>query len=49
VTWRLTDRLALSLEGLNLLHKHHLEVYDPSTLPARYIPRSISVRLRYGL
>lgn len=49
VTWRLTDRLALSLEGLNLLHKHHLEAYDPSAVPARYIPRSISVRLRYGL
>ena len=49
MSWRLTDRLALSLEGLNLLHEQHLEAYDPSTAPVRYVPRSVSVRLRYGL
>ena len=49
VSWRLNDRLALSLEGQNLLHARHLEVYDLSTAPARYVPRSVAIRLRYGL
>ncbi len=46
--WRVTPRLTLALDGRNLLHKRHIEVWDPSTTPPRYIPRSVFVSLRYG-
>jgi len=46
--WRVDDRLVLALDGHNLLHDRHLEVWDPSTTPPRYIPRSVFVSLRYG-
>jgi len=46
--WRVTDRLSLALDGHNLLHAYHIEVWDPSTAPVRYIPRSVFATLRYG-
>lgn len=46
--WRLSDTLTVALDGHNLLHKRHLEVWDPSTTPPRYIPRSVLLSLRYG-
>ena len=46
--WRFSDKLTLALDGHNLLHDHHLEVWDPSTTAPRYIPRSVLVSLRYG-
>jgi iron complex outermembrane receptor protein len=46
--WRVSDRLALALDGHNLLHARHIEVWDPSTAPVRYIPRSVFATLRYG-
>ena len=46
--WRLGNRLSLALDGHNLLHDRHLEVWDPSTTAPRYIPRSVFVSLRYG-
>lgn len=46
--WRIGDKLILALDGHNLLHKRHLEVWDPSTTPPRYISRSVLVSLRYG-
>ncbi|WP_443749425.1 TonB-dependent receptor plug domain-containing protein [Asticcacaulis solisilvae] len=46
--WRVTDTLALALDGHNLLHARHIEVWDPSTAPVRYIPRSVFATLRYG-
>ncbi len=44
--WRPTKSLELSLEGQNILHSRHLEAWDPSTLPPRYIPRTVFARLR---
>ncbi len=46
--WRVTDKLSLALDGHNLLHAHHIEVWDPSTAPVRYIPRSVFATARYG-
>ncbi len=46
--WRVNDRLAVALDGRNLLHDRHLEVVDPSLVAPRYIPRSIFVTLRVG-
>jgi iron complex outermembrane receptor protein len=46
--WRVTPKLTLALDGRNLLHDRHLEVWDPSTTPPRYIPRSVFASLRYG-
>ena len=46
--WRVTDKLSLALDGHNLLHAYHIEVWDPSTAPVRYIPRSVFATLRYG-
>lgn len=46
--WRVSDTLTVALDGHNLLHKRHLEVWDPSTTPPRYIPRSVLLSLRYG-
>ena len=46
--WRVSDKLTLALDGHNLLHDRHLEVWDPSTTAPRYIPRSVLVSLRYG-
>ena len=46
--WRVNDKLTLALDGHNLLHDRHLEVWDPSTTAPRYIPRSVFASLRYG-
>jgi len=46
--WRVGDKVTLALDGHNLLHARHLEVWDPPTTPPRYIPRSVFVSLRYG-
>ncbi len=46
--WQVTDKLSLALDGHNLLHAYHIEVWDPSTAPVRYIPRSVFATLRYG-
>lgn len=45
IGWVLTP----SLEGVNLLHNHHIEVFDPSTAPVRTIPRQAAVALRARL
>ena len=49
IGWRCTDKLVVALEGHNLLHDRHLEVWDPSTTPPRYIPRSVFLSLHYGI
>ena len=46
IGWRVTKAVVLSLDGFNLLHERHLEVWDPSALPPRYIPRSVFARTR---
>ncbi len=46
--WRVNGKLSVALDGLNLLHRQHLEVWDPSTTAPRYVPRSVFVTLRYG-
>ncbi len=46
--WRVTDKLSLALDGHNLLHARHIEVWDPSAAPVRYIPRSVFATFRYG-
>ena len=48
IGWRISDKLTLALDGRNLLHDRHLEVWDPSTTAPRYIPRSVLASLRYG-
>jgi iron complex outermembrane receptor protein len=47
IGWRLTDALQVSIDGFNLLHAEHLEVIDPATAPARAIPRSVFLSLRW--
>ncbi len=49
LSWRVARGVEVSIEGFNLLHDRHLEVYDPSTTPPRYIPRSVFARLRLEL
>ncbi|MGZ3298585.1 MAG: TonB-dependent receptor plug domain-containing protein [Asticcacaulis sp.] len=46
--YRLNDKVELALDGHNLLHKRHIEVWDPSTTAPRYVPRSVFVTVRYG-
>ena len=46
--WRVTKTLMLAVDGLNLLNPRHLEAWDPTNTPPRYIPRSIFATLRYG-
>jgi iron complex outermembrane receptor protein len=48
VAWRLTDKLELNWIAGNLLHKRHIEVWDPSTASPRYSGRSVLLSLRYG-
>ena len=48
IGWRISRKLTVALDGHNLLHNRHLEVWDPSTAPPRYIPRSVFASLRYG-
>ncbi len=48
IGWRVTRTLMLSVDGLNLLNPRHLEAWDPSNTPPRYIPRSVFATLRYG-
>ena len=47
--WRLNEKFAIAIDGHNLLHDQHLEVWDPSFTSPRYVPRSVFVTLRYGL
>ncbi len=46
--WHVSDKVSVALDGLNLLHKQHLEVVDPSLVAPRYVPRSVFVTLRVG-
>ncbi len=46
VAWHASPKTTLEIDGFNLLHAYHLEVFDPSTSPPRYIPRSVFVRVR---
>ncbi len=46
LAWHTTSTITLEIDGFNLLHAYHLEVYDPSTSPPRYIPRSVFFRMR---
>ena len=48
IGWRVTNSVEVALNGNNLLHKRHLEVWDPSTTAPRYVGRSILLSLRYG-
>ncbi len=48
VGWRVTNSVEIALNGNNLLHKRHLEVWDPSTTAPRYVGRSVLLSLRYG-
>ncbi len=48
VGWRMRDNIELAINGSNLLHARHLEVWDPSTTSPRYVGRSVLVSLRYG-
>jgi len=47
IGWRITDQVALSLNGYNLLHSDHLEVINPATATVMAIPRSAYVSLRW--
>ena len=46
--WRVSDKVELAINAGNLLHKRHIEVWDPSTASPRYVGRSILFSLRYG-
>ena len=46
LAWHATPTATFEIDGFNLLHAYHLEVYDPSTSPPRYIPRSVFFRMR---
>ena len=44
--WRVTDKVELSLDGFNLLHARHIEAFDPTSLPPRFISRSFYLDMR---
>jgi iron complex outermembrane receptor protein len=44
--WRVTDKVDVSLAGFNLLHSRHIEAFDPTSLPPRFISRSFYLDLR---
>ncbi|MFZ3236119.1 MAG: TonB-dependent receptor plug domain-containing protein [Stellaceae bacterium] len=46
LAWHATPATTFEIDGFNLLHPYHLEVFDPSTSPPRYIPRSVFFRMR---
>ena len=46
--WRINDKIELAINAGNLLHRRHIEVWDPSTASPRYVGRSILLSLRYG-
>jgi hypothetical protein len=46
LAWHATPAATFEIDGFNLLHPYHLEVFDPSTSPPRYIPRSVFFRMR---
>ena len=48
VRWRVTPAIELGIDGMNLLHDHHLEVWDTENTPPRYIGRSLFATIRYG-
>jgi iron complex outermembrane receptor protein len=45
LTWRVSDKVQLSLAGSNLLHDHHPEATEPRRTETR---RNFQVALRYG-
>jgi iron complex outermembrane recepter protein len=49
IGWRVMDSLEISIDGYNLLHGRHLEVYDPSSYDPHYIERSVFLNIRTGL
>ncbi len=49
IGWHVLQSLELSVDGYNLLHDRHLEVYDPSSYAPRDIGRSVLVSLRTAL
>lgn len=46
--WRVNDKIELAINAGNLLHKRHIEVWDPSAAAPRYVGRSVLLSLRYG-
>jgi iron complex outermembrane receptor protein len=46
LAWHATPAATFEFDGFNLLHAYHLEVFDPSNSPPRYIPRSVFFRMR---
>jgi len=46
--WRIRPHVEVALEGFNLLHEQHIEVWAPSSFPPRAIPRSVFARVRWG-
>ena len=46
LAWHANARTTFEVDAFNLLHPNHLEVFDPSTSPPRYIPRSVFFRMR---
>lgn len=48
IGWRVSDKVELALEGMNLLHDRHLEANDFSPLPPRAIGRSVYASLKWG-
>ena len=46
IGWQVREHVQLALAGTNLLHKRHIEVWDPSTTDPRYIGRSVYASLR---
>lgn len=48
VGWRVKDNVELALNASNLFHARHLEMWDPSTTPVRYVGRSILLSVVYG-
>jgi iron complex outermembrane receptor protein len=46
LAWHVTAATTLEIDGFNLLHPQHLEVFDPSTSPPQYVPRSVFARVR---
>jgi len=46
--WRVGRSIELGIDGLNLLHDYHLEVWDTENTPPRHVSRSVFATVRYG-
>lgn len=44
--WQATPSTEIEIDGNNLVHAHHLEVYDPGNFQPRYVSRSVMLRVR---